>query len=73
MQDGGEQGESGAAKSFGVLSPRVVFKTAFVTHEAVTLQYSRYFLGSRAWPTYPYEWAVASDPDLVAISATVWW
>lgn len=73
MRDGGVQGEAGSAKSFGVLSPRVVFKTAFVTHEAVTVQYSRYFLGSHAWPTYPYEWAVASDPDMVAISATVWW
>jgi len=71
--DGGTVGDSGSAKSFKVISPRVVFKTAFVTHETITVQYSRYFLGSNAWATYPYEWAFKADPNLFSIAATMWW
>jgi hypothetical protein len=34
-------------QSFGILSPRLVFRTAFLTHEEVTLQYSRYMYNQR--------------------------
>lgn len=37
---------SRTSESFSVLSPRVIFRTAFVTHEQIMLQYSRYFYGS---------------------------
>ena len=33
-------------ESFSVISPRIIFRTAFVTHEQVMIQYSRYFYGS---------------------------
>ncbi len=35
-----------SGESFSVLSPRLIFKTAFVTHEQIMIQYSRYFYGS---------------------------
>jgi hypothetical protein len=35
-----------SAESFSVLSPRIIFRTAFVTHEQLLIQYSRYFYGS---------------------------
>jgi hypothetical protein len=35
-----------SGESFSVLSPRIIFRTAFVTHEQVMIQYSRYFYGS---------------------------
>ncbi len=35
-----------STQSFYALSPRLVFRSEFVTHEMVTLQYSRYFYGS---------------------------
>jgi len=35
-------------QSFGVISPRLVFKTAFATHEEITFQYSRYMYNQRA-------------------------
>jgi hypothetical protein len=38
-------------QSFGILSPRLVFKSKFVTREAITLQYSRYFYNQRTCPT----------------------
>ena len=34
-------------QSFAILSPRLVFKTAWVTHEKLTLGYSRYFYDQR--------------------------
>jgi hypothetical protein len=36
-------------QSFSVISPKIVLRTDFFTHEAVTLQYSRYIYGN----TYP--------------------
>ena len=36
-----------AAQSFSILSPRLIFKSAFVTHEEIQLQYSRYFYNQR--------------------------
>jgi len=38
-------------QSFGILSPRLVIKSKFVTREAITLQYSRYFYNQRTCPT----------------------
>ncbi|MEI9950475.1 MAG: hypothetical protein WDO74_16195 [Pseudomonadota bacterium] len=34
-------------QSFAILSPRLVFKSNWNTHEAITLQYSRYFYNQR--------------------------
>jgi hypothetical protein len=38
-------------QSFMILSPRLVFKTAFVTHEQIGLQYSRYIYSQRTCAT----------------------
>jgi hypothetical protein len=35
-----------STESFSVISPRIIFRTAFVTHEQLLIQYSRYFYGS---------------------------
>ena len=37
-----------SATNFSVFSPRLIFRTAFVTHEQIMIQYSRYFVGARA-------------------------
>jgi hypothetical protein len=34
-------------QSFGIFSPRLVFRSAFLTHEEVIVQYSRYFYNQR--------------------------
>jgi hypothetical protein len=39
-----------AYQSFGVVSPRLVFRTAFVTHEEITAQYSHYWDGVEVLP-----------------------
>jgi hypothetical protein len=38
-------------QSFGILSPRLVFKSKFVTREAITVQYSHYLYNQRTCPT----------------------
>jgi len=65
--------EFGSQANFKIFSPRLVFKTAFVTHEAITVMYQHYFLGSEAYPVFPYEWVAKADPDVLAISGTMWW
>jgi hypothetical protein len=37
---------SDSHQSFGILSPKLIFRSEFVTHEMITLQYSRYFYGA---------------------------
>jgi hypothetical protein len=39
-----------SGESFSVISPRIIFRTAFVTHEQIMIQYSRYFYGSKYEP-----------------------
>jgi hypothetical protein len=43
-----------ADQSFSVFSPRLIFRTAFVTHEQIMIQYSRYFTGSDVMGQFPY-------------------
>ena len=63
----------GSHRNFEVLTPRVVFKTQFVTHEAVTISYQRYFVNSAVHPAYPNAWVAKPDLNLFAIAATMWW
>ena len=65
--------DGGSTRNFTVLSPRLVFKTNFVTHEAVTIVYQHYILGSATYPVYPYEWVGKADSDVLAVSGTMWW
>jgi hypothetical protein len=70
-------------QSFSVISPRIIFRTAFVTHEQVMLQYSRYFYGSGyAQPgsiggMFPYNnqpggAGLGVDKNAAQIAAIIW-
>ena len=63
----------GSEENFQVFTPRIVIKTAFLTHEAITFQYQRYILGKQAYAIYPNQWIPKADPNLFAVSATMWW
>ena len=64
----------GSDLNFSVLTGRLVMKTQYVTHETVTLQYSRYFLGKAAYPSdYRFAWVPQSDANAVELSAAMWW
>jgi hypothetical protein len=66
-------------QSFAVISPRVILRTAFVTHEQVVLQYSRYFYGANAaHGQYPYNMQAGAggltgaDSNALQIAGIIW-
>lgn len=64
----------GSDLNFSVLTGRLVFKTQFVTHESIQLQYSRYFLGKAAYPSdYRFGWVPQADANAFELSAAMWW
>jgi hypothetical protein len=63
----------GSDLNFAVITPRLVFRTAFVTHETISIVYQRYFLGESVYPPFPYEWLPKADANVLAASATLWW
>jgi hypothetical protein len=51
-----------SSQGFTILSPKVLFRSQFLTHELITLQYSRYFYGSAYFREPPPPTAVPSGP-----------
>jgi hypothetical protein len=61
-------------ESFTVITPRLLFRTQFISNEQVILQYTRYFLGSRTKLSFPFDQTkVTPDKDVVSLIATMWW
>jgi len=61
-------------ESFSVISPRVLFRTEFVSNEQIVVQYSRYNLGSRTRLSFPFDQTkVTPDHNVFSIIATMWW
>ena len=64
--------------NFSVFSPRLIFRTAFVTHEQIMLQYSRYFTGSDVRGQFPYNMQpgagglTSTDKNAAQIAAIIW-
>jgi hypothetical protein len=64
--------------NFSVASPRIILRSAFVTHEQIILQYSRYFYGSNAAQSkYPYNnqsgaTNLGADKNAASIAAIIW-
>ena len=53
----------GSDLSFAVLTLRLLFRTQFVTHETVQLQYAHYFLGERRVPVLSLRVGRAADAE----------
>jgi hypothetical protein len=71
-----------SSQSFSVISPKILLRSQFVTHELFTIQYSRYFYGSNppapSGPIQPYGFGsplITGGPDenVVKVQATMWW
>jgi hypothetical protein len=62
-----------SSQSFSVMTGKLIFRTAFVTHETVTLQYSRYVLGSEAYPAFPYDAQSRADANVIQLVGSMWW
>ncbi|HMF39738.1 MAG TPA: hypothetical protein VKQ32_03530, partial [Polyangia bacterium] len=75
---------SDSEQNFSVLSPRLYFRTDFVTHEQIMVQYSRYFYGNAYMPgdprgggMYPYNSQTGAahmgvDKNAAQIAAIIW-
>jgi len=71
-------------QSFAVLSPRILIRSSFVSHETIGLQYSRYFfpsdgaLGVPQIPDQPYITTSSGRPDrpfdkdVISLKGTMW-
>jgi len=71
-----------ATQSFSILSPKMFFRSQFVTHEQITLVYSKYFYGQNppapSAPILPYGYGAPGitgrpDENVFKIQATIWW
>lgn len=66
-------------RSFAVISPRVVIKTNYVTHEQVSIQYSAYSNQEDTAVPFPYDKygpffnMNRRDKGMLTISASMWW
>jgi hypothetical protein len=61
-----------ASESFWVISPKIMFHTAFITHEEITAQYSHYSYNSGVTPQPPNN-AFPPDENVFGVKATMWW
>jgi hypothetical protein len=59
-------------QSFHVISPKLILRTEFASHEEVYIQYSRYINGDDVAPGYPHE-VLRPDDGVFAVTATMWW
>jgi hypothetical protein len=64
-------------QSFSVVSPRLIFRSAWQAHDQVVLQYSHWFNGSgvQVRDGYPpaYDPTLHPDEDMISLSASMWW
>jgi hypothetical protein len=77
--------DPGAGQQFWVISPKVIFKTKWVTHEEVTAWYSHYSYGANVLPQPPNgvvnpntspttpPGPFPPDENVVGIKGTIWW
>ncbi|MDP9149503.1 MAG: hypothetical protein M3O36_06130, partial [Myxococcota bacterium] len=59
-------------QSFWVVSPKLIFKTKFVTHEEITAQYSHYSYGKTVLAQPPNQ-GYPPDENTLGIKGTLWW
>jgi hypothetical protein len=58
--------------AFSAISPRLILRSEFVTHEEILIQYTHYFYGDNVSPAWPNE-AQSPDSDGLLIAAIMWW
>ncbi|MFZ5891765.1 MAG: hypothetical protein ACOY0T_11980 [Myxococcota bacterium] len=63
--------------SFAVVSPRIIFRTGWASHDQVVLGYSRWFNGSRTTVrtgSPPHDdITIVPDEHMLSLSASMWW
>jgi hypothetical protein len=61
-------------ESFSVLSPKIIFKSDWLSHESVTLAYTRWFYGAHTHAEFPYDFTRGQlDSEMYALTFGMWW
>jgi hypothetical protein len=61
-------------ESFSVLSPKIIFKSDWLSHEQVTLAYTRWFYGAHTHAEFPYDFTRGQlDNEMYALTFGMWW
>jgi hypothetical protein len=66
-----------STQSFSIVSPRLIFRSKWQSHDQVVLQYSRFMYGSGVHVRSGYpamvDPTINPDRDMVSLSASMWW
>jgi hypothetical protein len=61
-------------ETFDVISPKLLFKSSWNSHETVTLSYTRWFYGSRTHGEFPLDLTREQlDEQMFALNFGIWW
>ena len=61
-------------ESFSVFSPKLIFKSDWLSHETVTLAYARWFYGAHTHAEFPYDFSRGQlDNEMYALTFGMWW
>ena len=61
-------------ESFTVVSPKVIFKSDWLSHEQVTLSYTRWLYGAHTHAEFPNDFSRGQlDPTMYALTFGLWW
>ncbi|HVR60303.1 MAG TPA: hypothetical protein VMU50_00315 [Polyangia bacterium] len=61
-------------ESFTVVSPKLIFKTDWMSHEQVTLAYTRWFYGAHTHAEFPNDFTRGQlDSAMYSLSFGLWW
>jgi hypothetical protein len=63
-----------SAESFDVVSPKLIFKSDWLSHETVTLSYTRWFYGAHTHAEFPNDFTRGQlDQTMYALTFGLWW
>jgi len=57
---------------FHVISPKVILRSSYISHEQIIIQYCGYINGGNVAPVWPNE-SVRPDEHVVQIAGVMWW
>ncbi len=61
-------------ESFSVISPKIIFKSDWLSHEQVTLAYARWFYGPHTHAEFPNDFTRGQlDNEMYALTFGMWW
>jgi hypothetical protein len=61
-------------ESFTVISPKLIFKSDWLSHEQVTLSYTRWLYGAHTHAEFPNDFSRGQlDNDMFALTFGLWW